>query len=70
MADKAAGVGAEKRPPGNQPGEVQHQGRNLPFCPVRVAIGGVAVGAVYSRKQPEATAVEAATADNTYRPHN
>ncbi|KAK9743288.1 hypothetical protein RND81_03G229500 [Saponaria officinalis] len=66
MADKAAGAGGEKRPPGNQPGEVLHQRRKLPFCPLRLSIGGALVGftlgyfVLYSKKKPEATAVDVA----------
>ncbi|GAB2300805.1 hypothetical protein Dimus_034838 [Dionaea muscipula] len=76
------GVGGEKRPPGHQPGGILHQTKNVPFCPVRMAVGGVAMVAVvgylvlYSKKKPEATAMDVArvttgtaTPDNT-RPHH
>jgi len=65
-ADKAAGVGGEKRPPGHQPGEVLHQRKSVPFTPLRFAIGGVAFAAVlgyctlYTKKKPEATALDVA----------
>uniref|UniRef100_A0A803MI75 Uncharacterized protein n=1 Tax=Chenopodium quinoa TaxID=63459 RepID=A0A803MI75_CHEQI len=75
MADKGTGNGATKK----APGEALHQRRNLPFCPLRLAIGGVAVAGIigysvlYSKKKPEASAVDVAkvtsgvaTPDNTH----
>lgn len=62
--------------------EVLHQRSKMPFCPARMALGGFAVAAVlgyftlYSKKKPEATAVDVArvatgtaTTENT-RPRN
>ncbi|KAF8400517.1 hypothetical protein HHK36_013816 [Tetracentron sinense] len=63
---KSAGVEASKRPPGQQPGGVLHQRRNLPFCPKRMAVGGFLLIAsigyftLYVKKKPEASAVDVA----------
>ncbi|OVA14451.1 hypothetical protein BVC80_1365g7 [Macleaya cordata] len=63
---KAAGVEASKRPPGQQPGGVLHQRRNLPFSLTTMAIAGLAITAVtayftlYVKKKPEATAGDVA----------
>lgn len=46
--------------------EVLHQRRTLPKCPMRLAVGGVAVAAVlgyltlFSKKKPEASAADVA----------
>ncbi|KAJ8766819.1 hypothetical protein K2173_008373 [Erythroxylum novogranatense] len=48
--------------------EVLHQRRNVGRCPVRMAMGGVAIAAalgylvLYSKKKPEATALDVAKA--------
>ncbi|EXB86671.1 hypothetical protein L484_013201 [Morus notabilis] len=64
---KAAGAEQSKRPPGQNPGEVLHQRRKLPYSPTTMAIaaGLVIVGAVayfvaYSTKKPEASAKDVA----------
>ncbi|KAG8367599.1 hypothetical protein BUALT_Bualt16G0089100 [Buddleja alternifolia] len=62
--------------------EVLHQRSKMPFCPARLAVGGFVVAAavgyltLYSKKKPEATAMDVAkvvtgtaTPENT-RPRN
>ncbi|CAK9174438.1 unnamed protein product [Ilex paraguariensis] len=64
----AAGVQAEPKipSPGEVPPEVLHQRKKLPICPVRMAVGGFAIVGLlgyltlYSKKKPEATAIEVA----------
>ncbi|XP_059452947.1 uncharacterized protein LOC132183609 [Corylus avellana] len=64
---KAVGAEGMKVPsPGQHSTEVLHQRRKLPFCPVRMAIGGFAITAalgflvLYSKKKPEASAADVA----------
>ncbi|CAN8229752.1 unnamed protein product [Cochlearia groenlandica] len=65
---KAAGVESSKRPPGNNPGGVLHQRRNLPYSYTTIALVGLAIsGAImytvlYSKKKPEASATDVAKA--------
>ncbi|KAG6739205.1 hypothetical protein POTOM_056794 [Populus tomentosa] len=57
-------TGAEgfKRPPGNNPGEVLHQRRKLPFSTATMAVTGFGITAaigymvLYAKKKPEASA--------------
>jgi hypothetical protein len=52
--------------PGRHSTEALHQRKKLPFCPIRMAIGGFAFTAalgylvLYSKKKPEASAVDVA----------
>lgn len=64
---KTMGAEAIKGPsPGQHSTEVLHQRKKLPFCPMRMAIGGFAITAtlayfvLYSKKKPEASAVDVA----------
>ncbi|KAJ7979602.1 putative Transmembrane protein [Quillaja saponaria] len=51
---------------GQQKTEVLHQRKKLPYCPMRMAIGGFAATVVvgyfvlYSKKKPEASAMDVA----------
>lgn len=63
---KKAGVEGSKRPPGHNPGGVLHQRGKLPYSTTTIAVVGLAItGAIfyvtlYSKKKPEATAVDVA----------
>ncbi|KAI4344288.1 hypothetical protein L6164_011534 [Bauhinia variegata] len=64
---KTAGTQAMKGAnPAKHSTEVLHQRRKLPFCPMKMAIGGfaatVALGyfVLYSKKKPEASAMDVA----------
>ncbi|XP_071723949.1 uncharacterized protein [Rutidosis leptorrhynchoides] len=63
---KAAGVEGSKRPPGSNPGGVLHQRGKLPYSTTTMALTGLGIaGAVsyfvlYSKKKPEASAVDVA----------
>ncbi|KAL5703725.1 hypothetical protein ACHQM5_022246 [Ranunculus cassubicifolius] len=71
----------KKPPPGSPAGEVLHQRRNMPFCPLRMAAGGFLMFAtigyftLYSKKKAEVSALEVAkvsanvTDSQTTRPH-
>ncbi|XP_044471004.1 uncharacterized protein LOC123200001 [Mangifera indica] len=63
---KKAGVEGSRRPPGQHPGEVLHQRRNLPFSPTTMAVAGFLIVAtlgylmLYAKKKPEADACDVA----------
>ncbi|PIA45864.1 hypothetical protein AQUCO_01600246v1 [Aquilegia coerulea] len=63
---KAAGVESSKRPPGQNPGGILHQRRNLPFSPYTMALGGFLVIAgigyftLYAKKKPQVSAKDVA----------
>ncbi|KAL1210399.1 hypothetical protein V5N11_006729 [Cardamine amara subsp. amara] len=74
---KAAGVESSKRPPGNNPGGVLHQRRNLPYSYTTMALAGLAISGVaiysvmYAKKKPEATATDVArVATGTAKPED
>ena len=52
--------------PANLSSEVLHQRRKMPYCPIRMAIGGFTATLVlgyfilYSKKKPEASAMDVA----------
>lgn len=65
---KAAGLDSSKRPPGQNPGEILHQRRILPYKLSNMAIGGLLITAaigyfvLYVKKKPEASAGDVAKA--------
>ncbi|KAH7546170.1 hypothetical protein FEM48_Zijuj01G0172100 [Ziziphus jujuba var. spinosa] len=75
---KAAGAQPMKGPsPAEQPREVLHQRRKLPYCPIKMATAGFAIVltlgyfTLYSKKKPEASALDVAkVATGTSSPEN
>ncbi|XP_008813081.1 uncharacterized protein LOC103723810 [Phoenix dactylifera] len=65
---KAQGVEASKRPPGQHPGGVLHQRRNMPFNPAAMAVGGFLIVAaigyftLYAKSKPGTTPSDVAKA--------
>lgn len=64
---RRTGAEGSKRPPGNNnPGEVLHQRRKLPFSPATMAVTGFGITAaigfmvLYAKKKPEASASDVA----------
>ncbi|KMT14360.1 hypothetical protein BVRB_4g071400 [Beta vulgaris subsp. vulgaris] len=68
MSDKGTrdNEATKNRPQEKQPSQVLHQRKNIPFCPLRMAIGGAAAAAaigylvLYTKKKPEASAMDVA----------
>ncbi|CAK7353950.1 unnamed protein product [Dovyalis caffra] len=50
---KRTGVDGSRRPPGNNPGEVLHQRRKLPFSATTMAVTGIC--GVVCQEKPEAS---------------
>ncbi|PON99387.1 hypothetical protein TorRG33x02_049300 [Trema orientale] len=82
-AEEAKTTGQKLASPGQKSTEALHQRSKLPYCPLRMAIGGFAIAltlgyfTLYSKKKPEASALDVAKVvsgtshpDNTRPPRN
>lgn len=76
-SEEESRCGRIQEPPGQHPGEVLHQRRNLPFSPTTMAVAGFLIVAtlgylmLYAKKKPEADACDVAKVSaNVARPED